>query len=92
MKLFFILMSIITFANANVTSGGYGACISESYYKEWNAADTTGMQYLMNSKKCLILKSGMKYSMVDRGFLSSVIRVYVGNDSFKLWTANENIK
>ena len=92
MKLFFILISIITFANASVTSGGYGACISESYYKEWNSADTTGTQYLMKSNKCFILKSGMKYSMVDRGFMSSVIRVYIGNDSIKLWTANENIR
>jgi len=92
MKLFFILFLVILNLNANVTSGGYGACISKSYYDEWNAADTTGMQYLMKNNKCFILRKGIKYSMVDRGLFSSVIRVYIGDKSLKLWSANENIR
>ena len=91
-KILLLLIGLTLTLNAATTSGGYGACISEEYYKEWNSADTNGMQYLVNSNKCFILKSGLEYSMVDRGWMSSVIRVYIGGNGIKLWTANENIR
>lgn len=75
---------------AGTTKGGnYGACISEESYKEWNGADTKGMARLMRDQKCFILKSGLEYNIIDRGWMSSVVRVYVGGGSIKLWVPNE---
>ena len=87
-----IISSLFTSGYSATTKGGYGACISKSYYNEWNQADQNGMKYLMESKKCTILRSGLEYSMVDRGLFSSIIRIYLNGTSLKVWTANENIR
>jgi len=77
---------------AGTLNGGYGVCLSESIYDEWVSTDNTGRNYLLKSNKCFVLNKGVKYSVIDRGWLSSKIRVYVGDTSAVVWTPNENLK
>jgi hypothetical protein len=80
----------------NTLKGGYGACISEDYFDQFAMAyvnkDNNGVNYLLKNEKCIITKSGLKFSLLDRSFTGTAkIRVYVGNDAFILWTYNENL-
>ncbi|HHG4903575.1 TPA: hypothetical protein ACPWGP_002595 [Pseudomonas aeruginosa] len=85
-----------SFASAATLNSGYVGCVTEEYLDQFIQAlvakDDRGMEYLMNSYKCIHMKGGLEVSVLDRGFTVSKIRVYVGGDAVELWTPNEAIK
>jgi hypothetical protein len=87
-----MFLSLAVIASAKVTSGGYVACFTESDFDEYNGASNKGRQYLLDNRKCLVLKGGLEYSYIDRGFLSSKIRVFFDKSSIVVWTPIENLR
>lgn len=75
--------------------GGYGACTNEAAFDEFTTAvynkDEKLLDYLLR-EDCFITKAGIKISILDRSFTGTTkVRAYVGEDSFILYTYNENI-
>lgn len=90
MKKLLIIALLTISAFSATTKGGYGACISEAYYDEWVGSDRQGKLFLLN-KTCFVLKAGFSYTMLDRGWSRSKIRLFIGDGGIILWTANENL-
>lgn len=81
--------------SAEKLKGGYPACISEESFDEFTNAlvneDERGMRYLVDNNRCIITKSGIDISVLDRGWGVSKVRAYVGDQAIVLWTNSENI-
>jgi len=78
-------------AQTGRVSGAYVGCLTKKGLDEIITAATKNdmrhMQALLGSE-CFPIK-GREFSVVDRGFLKSQIRVYAGGGSVLLWTVNE---
>jgi len=59
------------------------ADISEFYQEA--AGDEQHMMALVNSRRCVPIQH-LPYSLVQSGYPFILIRVFVGDDSIKLWT------
>ncbi|MFN3722859.1 MAG: hypothetical protein ACK4VZ_07445 [Paracoccaceae bacterium] len=74
-----------------INSGGYVGCITKDALDEFITAavnyDERHMRSLIGTVCAAI--GGMEYSMVDRGFVTSKVRVYVGDSSVVLYTVAE---
>jgi hypothetical protein len=74
--------------------GGYMACISEELFDQISLAgakrDFESIRYLLDNG-CLVTKTGLKISVLERGFTTAKIRVISGKNAVVLWTATENI-
>lgn len=75
-------------AGAGTIKGAYAGCLTEDALDEMVTAasnnDTRQISALLNNL-CFLIE-GREYSIVDRGFIVSQIRVYAGGSSIVLWT------
>lgn len=89
-----ILISIGSAGYADTISGNYVGCFTERSLDEFITAagneDTRQMNALLETACANI--NGREYSVVDRGFTKSQVRVYVGQDSVVLWTISAAIR
>lgn len=89
-----ILVLSAGIATAKTISGAYVGCLTETALDEFtNAAvneDYRQMQALTGTVCASI--EGREFSVVDRGWMTSQIRVYVDGSSVLLWTVSEAIK
>lgn len=80
--------------SGNVIRGDYFGCVTRETLDEFIGAavknDYRHMQALSGSF-CTALR-GREYSIVDRGWMQSQIRVYVEGGSLLLWTVSEAIR
>lgn len=78
-------------AQTGRVSGPYAGCLTEEGLSEFITAatkrDTQHMNALLGTE-CFPL-DGREFSVVDRGFTKTQIRVYAGGGSVLLWTVNE---
>lgn len=75
--------------------GGYGACTSKDSFEEFTTAihnkDEKLLDFLLE-EDCFITKAGIKISILDRSFTGTAkVRAYINEESFILYTYNENI-
>lgn len=76
---------------------GYVGCISEDALDEFTRAavtkDERGMKYLIG-KKCLYTSqlTSLDTSILDRGFVTSKVRVYLGKDAIELYVPSEAVR
>lgn len=99
LKHFLACTSVAVFALASTAvaqtiQGAYVGCVSEAALDEFIDAavanDTRQLQTL--SRIVCISIEGMQFSVVDRGWSKSQIRVYGSGQSALLWTVSEAIK
>jgi hypothetical protein len=87
-----IVLLATSAATAATISGNYVGCLSEEALDEFITSavnkDYRQAQALFDSHQCFSLQ-GREFSMVDRGFTQSKIRVYAGEGSIVLWTVTE---
>jgi hypothetical protein len=80
----------------NLTNVGYTGCITESYYDELNSAVTDrnnrAVQFLLDNQYCVTVNEKLEFSVIDRGFLTSEIRIYVNDASVVLFVPSEMIR
>lgn len=95
-----ILVSLLTAASTiaqaeTLKGGGYGACLSEDLFDQFTTAvvkkDDRAFQFLLKNG-CLITKSGIEVTVLDRSWGTAKVRAYVGSKTFILWTNTENIQ
>lgn len=88
------LSLIACVASAKTISGAYVGCVSEDALSEFITAavneDYRQMRALTGTM-CISI-DGMEYSVVDRGWSRSQIRVYANGSSALLWTVSEAVK
>lgn len=90
-------LSNVQLANAQqgTITEAYAGCSTKSAYYELitavNKIDRAQINALLGNGECLFLE-GLKYSVVDRGFVSSKIRVYGNGGSAVVWVPSEAIK
>ena len=97
-----ILLTIILTLAANIslassTVGGYPACVSYDFFKQFVKAETRGddnaLTYLTSNMYCIVSKANIPISVLDRGFGWHHVRAYADNGAvLELWTNSENIK
>lgn len=79
----------------SLNDGGYVGCLTEEYLDQFiNAAiknDNNGMNYLLNNSLCAPLSSKFEISVLENGFSTVKVRVYVGDSAVELWTVREAI-
>ncbi|OOZ41631.1 hypothetical protein BOW53_02830 [Solemya pervernicosa gill symbiont] len=82
-------------ASAEQLKGGYPGCISEDLFDQMVSAlvkkDDRAVGYLLKNG-CVMAKSGLPITVLDRGWGTSKVRVYIGDQSVVLWTNSENIQ
>ncbi|TPW26045.1 hypothetical protein [Pararhizobium mangrovi] len=81
-------------ATAGTVHGAYVGCLNSDMLDEFTTAavnkDARQMAALFNHG-CYSIE-GREYSVVDRGFITSTIRVYAGGGSIKLIAPSEALK
>lgn len=91
---FLALALLASAASADTISGAYVGCVSKAALSEFTTAAVNGdyqqMQALTGTQ-CISIE-GMEYSVVDRGWSRSQIRVYAIGSSALLWTVSEAVK
>ena len=83
------------FAERVVNDGFF--CISKSYMNEMIRACTKGdantAHSLVNNGFCYMIDAGTSASVIERGFLLTKVRVYLGkNKNMVLWADSEYIR
>lgn len=72
----------------------YAACLTQQLLDELNTAsarrDLRHIEYLLENG-CAVV-GGREYSLIDRGWSSSTIRVYAGNQSMVLYISTDGIR
>lgn len=90
----FLILST-TISTAATTKGGTVACVSEADYDEIVMMvaneDRRGFEYVINSKRCFVLRSGIQASFLDIGLSVSKVRLYNGSDGYTVWTSTSGI-
>lgn len=85
---------LISTAGAQTIQGAYVGCVSEAALDEFIDAavanDTRQIQALTGSV-CISIE-GLQFSVVDRGWSKSQVRVYGNGQSALLWTVSEAIR
>lgn len=74
-----------------INGGGYVGCITEAALDEFISAAVNNDERHMNALlgvTCVGI-SGLEYSMVNAGFMTSEVRVYAGDNSMVLYTVAE---
>lgn len=76
----------------NIIKGDYIGCLTEDALKEVVSAavkkDLRQIQALLDARLCINM-NGLRFSVVDLGFIRTKIRVYTGDGSLVLWTVTE---
>ncbi|WP_417256877.1 hypothetical protein [Celeribacter halophilus] len=81
-------------ASAGRVKDGYVGCVTKKALDEFVSAAVNGDQRQMQALlgvSCVQI-GGREFSMVDRGFVVSEIRVYFGSDSVVLFTPAEGAR
>lgn len=100
MKRFAIVLALAAIpllASGKSLNSGYVGCISKEALDEFTQAavrkDERGMKYLIG-KKCLFTAqlTSADMSILDRGFVTSKVRVYMGNDALELFVPSEAVR
>jgi hypothetical protein len=92
----FVVLTTTTpmMAQSGRISGAFVGCLTEDVLDEFIQAATNNdrrqMQALLNVS-CFNL-DGREYSVMERGFLTSRIRVYAGDGSVPLYTVSEALR
>lgn len=94
-----LIFNILTFtANKSYASkaGNYIGCISEESLSNYNTGltnhDENLTDSLLLSQEC-ILVGGKEYSILDRGFITSKIRVYSDDGEYTdVWVPSEAVR
>ncbi|MEM8542167.1 MAG: hypothetical protein AAGF25_14525 [Pseudomonadota bacterium] len=85
---------LISTANAQTIQGAYVGCVSEAALDQFIdaavASDTRQIQALTGSA-CISIE-GLQFSVVDRGWRKSQVRVYGNGQSALLWTVSEAVR
>ena len=85
------LLATNVLAQTGRVKGNYIGCLTEDYLDQMTSALVNKDQRLYESligKVCVPLK-GQEFSILDRGFLTSKIRIYVGSDYLDLFVPSE---
>ncbi|MDP6404738.1 MAG: hypothetical protein QF797_05995 [Alphaproteobacteria bacterium] len=81
-------------ATSGTVNSGYAGCLTEAALDELQTAsaikDKRQRAALLN-KVCFAI-GGKKYWPIKFGYMTSLIRVYAGGSSVKLWTVTEAIR
>lgn len=81
-------------AQTGVIDGAYVGCLTRDALSEFISAavnnDNRQMNALLGSS-CFAIE-GREFSVVNRGFSKSQIRVYAGGSSVLLWTVSEAVR
>lgn len=93
-----VLAILLAAAPASAQSGtirdDHAGCLTRELLDELGSAaarrDIRQIEHLLGNG-CFNLR-GREYSVVDRGFLRSTIRVYAGNSSVVLWVVTDAIR
>lgn len=98
-KILFVALTLVLFATpafSSKTKDGYPACLSEERYDELVKMvankDERGFNYLIQSKKCVVLKEGLDLSVLDLGFSKSKVRIYVNGTAVDMWMMTKGIE
>lgn len=100
MKRFAVLLGLALLpilVSAKGLNSGYVGCISKDALDEFTQAavrkDERGMKYLIG-KKCLFTAqlTSADVSILDRGFVTSKVRVYIGSDALELFVPSEAVR
>lgn len=86
-----VVMMMSVPAWAGQVNPGYVGCVTEDSLDEFITAAVNDDERQMNALlgvSCIAI-GGFDYSMVDQGFITSEIRVYVGSDSVNVFTPAE---
>jgi len=87
-----ILLPMVANAQSAVTVGGTAACLTEQLLDDFItyavSKDIASMQALMDRNHCIVLKSGLRVTIVDAGWTKHQF-AYQG---IKLWTVAEGLK
>ncbi|MCY4304938.1 MAG: hypothetical protein OXC62_09220 [Aestuariivita sp.] len=87
-----IFIPVSSYAQTGKIKGAYAGCTTKQLLDEFITAasknDLRHINALLYSSDCINL-DGLQFSIVDRGFVKSQIRVYVNNTSLLLWTVTE---
>jgi hypothetical protein len=79
----------------SLNDGGYVGCLTEEYLDQFISAavksDNNGMTYLLKQAVCAPLSSQYEISVLENGFSTVKIRVYVEGNAVELWTVREAI-
>lgn len=100
MKKLILTLILIALASASAFGGqlkqNSAACGKESELDEligfFIDRDLDGVQYMIESGRCIITSKPLKASRLNNGFSVIKIRVYFGSQSMTLFTARENFK
>lgn len=87
-----LMLAAVSFAAT--IEGPYAGCLTKDSLDEMIKASSEKDIRQINALlgvSCVLIE-GREYSVVERGFLKSRIRVYVGEDSVLLWTVSDAIK
>lgn len=86
-----LFMSGLALAQTGRVKDNHVGCLTEESHDQMTHAlasqDERLFQTLIN-KVCFFIQ-GREFSVLDRGFLTSKIRVYVGDDYVDLWVPSE---
>ncbi len=92
--LFLVFQSNSTWAQSGRISGEYAGCLTEEHLDQFISAAVKKDYRLMNSMlgtSCFSI-NGREYSVLDRGWTKSKVRIYVGSDFVDLWVPAEAAK
>nr|BDD48220.1 hypothetical protein 3 [bacterium] len=81
-------------ASAATIKGAYAGCLTPDLLDEFiTAASNKDLRQInaLLGQGCFNIE-GREYSVIDRGFMTSKIRVYVGGSSLKLYTVSEALR
>lgn len=98
MKKMVFVVSLLMFsfaAKAETLKGGYWACVSEDFFDQVTMAEIDGDKAALNylsQNGCVITKSGIQITVLDRSWGTAKVRAYVGDTAVVLWTNTENIQ
>lgn len=88
---FFGGIAFLSNAQAGTVSDNYIGCITEEHLDQMTTALVRKDERLYKSlmgKFCVPVQ-GQEFSVLDQGFITSQIRVYIGNESVDLWVPSE---
>ena len=85
------LSPVLAHAQTGVVKGDYVGCVTKDALDQMTNALVNKDKALFSSlmgKRCLPV-NGQQFSVLDRGFVTSKIKVYIAGDSVDLWVPSE---
>ena len=87
-----LLFSLNAFALSGTTNDGYFACQTEEWFDDLmsfvTAKDMDSIEAYRSANKCIILKSGLRVTILDTTWTGKIQFAFKG---IKMWTVSEAI-